>query len=674
MITALHGIVDSSGADRGPFISEWTTYRLSPSTANIVYLPYVPGACGSAYSGIIDWGDGTTSINSYENRGHTYGASAIYTISISGVVDGWDHYTNGNSGINLLTNQNLRKIKRWGNLRLDGPTRSPVVPRNDGRTSFFFNGCENLNMSEVEDLPDLSGIWSLDSLFFACSGMTSVNRITEWDLSNIYSVLNMFNGCLNFDQNLSALDVSNVLDFDRMFTSCAIFNNGGSTGIGDWNMTGATGINDMFSYAYSFNQPIGNWDITSMTALSSVFFNARSFNQDLSSWDTSSIVDMWNLFAGATAFNNGGSTGIGDWDVSLVTNMSGMFNDARTFNQPLSGWDTSSVTDMTSMFNAALAFNQNLGSFDTSSVTNMDSMFSSATLFNNGGSTSIGGWDTSSVTNMGGMFNGAYAFNQPLDDWSTSLVTQMVGMFSSAHSFNQNIGGFDVSSVTDMSSMFKSAGAFNNGGAGNIGGWTTTLVNNMANVFQGATSFNQALGWSTTNVTDMTNMFNVATSFDQPFGGSWDTVAVQSFSGMFDNATSFNQTLNFDFSSAADTSYMFNGATAFNNGGVAPIWTTNQVQNMEGMFRNATSFNQSLADLDVWALTSAAVMLDNCGMSTANYDATLVGWQNQSINYGVSANTMGAQNLTYTSGGAGGAARTHLITSDGWSFSGDVGI
>jgi hypothetical protein len=67
-------------------------------------------------------------------------------------------------------------------------------------------------------------------------------------------------------------------------------------------------------------------------------------------------------------------------------------------------------------------------------------------------------------------------------------------------------------------------------------------------------------------------------------------------------------------------------------------------------------------------------MLDNCGMSTANYDATLVGWQDQSINYGVQTNFIGVSNLTYTSGGSGDTARTYLITNDGWTFDGDSPI
>ncbi len=51
--------------------------------------------------------------------------------------------------------------------------------------------------------------------------------------------------------------------------------------------------------------------------------------------DVSNVTDMNNMFSNAHAFNQP----LSSWDVSNVTDMSSMFNGASAFNQPLASWD-----------------------------------------------------------------------------------------------------------------------------------------------------------------------------------------------------------------------------------------------------------------------------------------------------------------------------------------------
>jgi hypothetical protein len=68
-----------------PFISVWRT-----TTPNeVIELPYDPAGI---YDGSISWGDGTSSINSYANRRHTYSLPGTYTIIILGRIIGWSFY------------------------------------------------------------------------------------------------------------------------------------------------------------------------------------------------------------------------------------------------------------------------------------------------------------------------------------------------------------------------------------------------------------------------------------------------------------------------------------------------------------------------------------------------------------------------------------------------------
>jgi hypothetical protein len=65
-----------------PFISVWRTTQYLEQ----IELPYDPNGF---YDGTIQWGDGTSSINTYANRKHTYVQPGQYTVTIYGRVIGW---------------------------------------------------------------------------------------------------------------------------------------------------------------------------------------------------------------------------------------------------------------------------------------------------------------------------------------------------------------------------------------------------------------------------------------------------------------------------------------------------------------------------------------------------------------------------------------------------------
>ena len=389
---------------------------------------------------------------------------------------------------------------------------------------------------------------------------------------------------------------------------------------------------------------ITQWGNNAWTSFNNAFSGCATLN--ITATDVpilTGVTDMSSMFASCSILN--GPANIGTWNTSTIINMKYMFSAAAAFNQNINSWNTGSVTDMTGMFGGTLAFNHSLNNWNTSSVTDMSGMFMSSGAFNSG----INNWDTSAVTNMAGMFQSTVLFNQSIDNWNTAAVTDMGNMFYGAKAYNQSMNNWDTGSVTNMNSMFRESLVFN----GDIGNWDTSAVTEMGSMFYKATNFNKPIGdWNIEAVQTAMHMFELASSFNQPLG-DWNPISMWNMSFMFQQASAFNQDIG--------------------------NWNVSSVLHLDAMFKQATSFDHDLAG---WAETlnpavngnsSFGGFLENCGMSAANYDATLIGF-NESGPNGIS---IGAAGLFYCNEGA--AARANLVLPEasggkGWIILGDTSL
>jgi len=268
------------------FTSTWAV-----TAGETITLPY---EAAGTYSGTIDWGDSSTSTNSYANRTHTYATAGTYTISITGVTTGFRFAFGG-------SRNNIRTITNWGNLRL-------------GNNGAYFQGCQLLTLSTVVGALDLTGTTNFGNMFDSCTFLTTVNGINSWSTGLVTNFSSMFASCGSFNQALSfPINTTASINMASMFNSCGTFNSALT-----FNTSAVVSMSFMFAFSNNFNQPL-TFNTAAVTSMQSMFRGCTAFNQNISSWNTGAVTNMSNMFDGATAFNQN----LGSWNVANVTDFAG---------------------------------------------------------------------------------------------------------------------------------------------------------------------------------------------------------------------------------------------------------------------------------------------------------------------------------------------------------------
>ena len=98
---------------------------------------------------------------------------------------------------------------------------------------------------------------------------------------------------------MSEWDVSQVTDMSQLFHNKGKFN----ADISQWDVSSVTNMYQMFRGATAFNQDISPWDTSQVTAMNDMFREATSFNRDIRNWDTSRMHGWANMFGGAAAWH-----------------------------------------------------------------------------------------------------------------------------------------------------------------------------------------------------------------------------------------------------------------------------------------------------------------------------------------------------------------------------------
>jgi hypothetical protein len=123
------------------------------------------------------------------------------------------------------------------------------------------------------------------------------------------------------------------------------------------------------------------------------------------------------------------------------------------------------------------------------------------------------------------------------------------------------------------------------------------------------------------------------------------------------------------------TSFSNTFKSADNFNGAIGNWDVSDVINMTQMLRNTDVFNQDLSSWDIVKVSNGINFLgSNTTLSTANYDAILIGWEAtlQAAFSGGTGYTLTPSwsfgTAQYTAGGAAASARASLVSNFNWTI------
>jgi len=199
------------------------------------------------YNYTIETSDGQTINNVTGDYTITFPTPGTYDILISGDFPWY-------RGRYSADKDKLIEVKNWGIIAWENF---------DGA----FAGCNNLTVISATDVPDLSNVTNLSSMFYG-NNILEINNIENWDVSNVQLFNSMF------------------------YQSEVIRNPNIPIDLSGWDMSSATNISSMFQ---TLQQPttltfdLSNWDISNITNMADLFRlggfdTVKKYDDTLISW------------------------------------------------------------------------------------------------------------------------------------------------------------------------------------------------------------------------------------------------------------------------------------------------------------------------------------------------------------------------------------------------------
>ena len=234
------GTLSVTTKQSGSFVTVWKTDNSGVSDDNQIKISLEQAG---SYNFSVDWGDGSSNtITTWDQPEltHTYNQIGVYTITITGQIDGFI----ANKGTDRFK---LLEINQWGSVKLG------------------------------ESLIDTSDV--------------TINATDALDLSTTASVAYLFAGAKLSGKDFSNWDLSSVDSIEGMFN----YASASQLNIENWDVSSVTNMAGVFRQANDFNSDISDWDVSSVINMEDLFYSATLFDQDISRWNVSNVTDMTRM-------------------------------------------------------------------------------------------------------------------------------------------------------------------------------------------------------------------------------------------------------------------------------------------------------------------------------------------------------------------------------------------
>ena len=455
-----------------------------------------------------------------------------------------------------------------------------------------------------------------------------VEDYNEWNTSNVEDMSYMFAGQKEFN-TIVLFDTSNVVTMQGMFQDCITFNQS----IANFSITSLRNASYMFDGAsvYRGTNDFENWDTSEITDMTAMFRNASQFlGSHLDTWSLESIVHMENMLD---------NTNLSPYNYSLI--LQGWYN--NTFPQlPLNihlGADNLYYLSFINKIHTVLTTTYQWTITDTLLNNPMQLTFQvpaqttielpiqqlipGIELTVNWGDGTV--YDSFSPTHLfktTGIYNVIISdsFSQfgysdisgdPLytryqgQPWNgVQYLTAVLSLNGSLVYLNHGFHGGSLLTymtpivfpgVREMNHLLERTPLFIDV-SNNLHSWDVSKITTMSYLFS-FSAFNADLSWNIQNVTDISYLFYGNRVFNRPFITTWNTTSVTNMEGVFRDASAFNQSLEWNTANVLTMKDMFRNATSFNQPLVLYIqnWNTDNVINASGMFNGAVAYDQDIS-------------------------------------------------------------------------------
>jgi surface protein len=575
-------------------IPTFATTWITTSANEVVTIPTSGGTEITDFDFTIDWGDGTIQTVSGDDPdpSHTYANAGTYTVHIVGTFPYMAPTDRGQL-------DQLVSLDSWGEIAWENMRG-------------MFADASNLEYNAT-DVPDLSGVKSLGSMFFEATKFNG--DISDWDVSNIEDMSSMFVDAHSFNQDISNWDVSNVTNMRFMFREARSFNQD----LSKWDVDQVTDMNSMFNNAKAFNQDLGDWNITSVGILSDPPFgflkgtglSIANYDSLLIKWGKKTLPQNLTLDVDSTFYSRYSAVS----RQRIIDQFNWKINDKGiepieyTFNIVKEKFSTDSKLVIQVLGNEKQVA-QEVGTVSWT-ATNLDNGNPLSGFGNPVFNSESSNWELTTkgiqIANPEGVkFKLSANFEIPAVSFSETIGVDSVEMYNNFYLAENNytVKANDQAQINEQGFVIID------------GEPVVHTLRDRAGLIAllDADENNPELVTSvTTGITDMSELFMLKAKFNQPIG-RWDVSDVTNMRYMFAGYNGKRPicsgwtSVEYDDGKCPD-SYGRIRSMKFNQD--ISKWDVSSVTNMEAMFSHAAQFSQPINDWDVSNVESMRSMFDN---------------------------------------------------------------